>query len=109
MNKLKIGKRTAANILAALRFWQEEMLDNGGVFAARERYKDHFEGVEPYTSREIDQLCERVNTAEDTFGTFVKKIASLKLNYEMDEAGVEGRNSCLNHLILEARQILTNS
>ena len=48
-----------ATVLAALRFWQDEMGPHphkGGC------YPEHFDDHEPLGADEIDALCERLNT-----------------------------------------------
>ena len=48
--------RQAATVLAALRFWQQNLGKDGLLPIA-----DHFEDEKPLTSTEIDRLCERIN------------------------------------------------
>jgi hypothetical protein len=60
-----MNDRETATVLAALRFWQEEILDDGGIFAARRKSPDHFNGVEPLCGKEVDALCERINLGEE--------------------------------------------
>lgn len=52
-----------ATVLAALRYWQDEMSPHACATA----YPEHFAGgVEPLTSREIDDLCARLNHPGET-------------------------------------------
>jgi len=106
MRILRVGKRATANILAALRFWQEELVQDCGAYAARSRFPDHFHDVEPYDSDEIDQLCEAINAAEDKLTAFVEMIARLKLTREIENPNLEN-DEAMNRLITEARQLLT--
>jgi hypothetical protein len=56
MKMPELSLRELATVLAALRFWQEEMCpDPAGC------YPEHFEGTTPLDAREIDDLCERLN------------------------------------------------
>jgi hypothetical protein len=51
-----------ATILAALRYWQENITAGMCVFPAA---FDHFDdGTEPLNAREIDELCEAINLGE---------------------------------------------
>ncbi len=49
-----------ATVLAALRLFQREYEDFSGD-AIREAWPDHFEGIEPLGTDDIDTLCERIN------------------------------------------------
>ena len=52
--------RELATVLAALRYWQQDLADNeeNGPISP-----EHFdEEVTPLTVEEIDELCERLNT-----------------------------------------------
>lgn len=51
---MNLNKRETATVLAALRYFQEQQPNLRG--------KLHFEEVDPLTSEQIDQLCERINT-----------------------------------------------
>ena len=64
----QLGSRAIANILAALRHWQEDVLEygnfvekDGGKQWAKLKMPDHFADEEPFTLSEIDQLCEHLN------------------------------------------------
>ena len=61
---MKLDKRETATILAALRLFQEE-LDHyeptEGHMAIDIGEREHFVDVEPLTSDEIDELCEKIN------------------------------------------------
>jgi len=50
--------RELATVLAALRYWQQDLAANDGAVPI----SDHFEdGVAPLTVEQIDDLCERLN------------------------------------------------
>jgi hypothetical protein len=50
--------RELTTVLAALRYWQQELAASGG----KPPIRDHFEdGATPLTGEEIDDLCERLN------------------------------------------------
>ncbi len=55
--RIEVSQRDIAQLLAALRNWQTDCLneDLGEAFAG------HFEDHEPLTDVEIDDLCERLN------------------------------------------------
>jgi hypothetical protein len=53
--------RELATVLAALRFWQDEM---GPHPHAGGCYPERFDGVEPLDARGIDDLCERLSTTK---------------------------------------------
>ncbi len=56
MNELT--DRELATILAALRYWQDEMSPH----ASADAYPEYFAGgIEPLTPEEIDDLCCRLN------------------------------------------------
>ena len=50
--------RELATVLAALRYWQQDLEANDGPPISGEFFAD----CEPLTSEEIDELCERLNT-----------------------------------------------
>lgn len=54
---MKLTDRELATVLAALRYWQQDLAENpdGPI-------SEHFESHSPLTSDEIDALCERLNT-----------------------------------------------
>ncbi len=56
---LRFTERELATVLAALRYWQQDLAaneDEGPILP------DHFEeGLAPLTVAEIDDLCERLN------------------------------------------------
>ena len=56
---MKLSDRELATVLAALRYWQDEMApyEDGST-------SEHFQEVTPLTTKEIDDLCERLNTGE---------------------------------------------
>jgi hypothetical protein len=50
--------RELATVLAALRYWQQDLLANEG----EPPISEHFEGGNtPLDAEEIDELCERLN------------------------------------------------
>jgi hypothetical protein len=53
----EFSDRDAAQVLAALRNWQTDSLNEDLVDA----FAGHFEDHEPLTDEEIDGLCERIN------------------------------------------------
>jgi hypothetical protein len=56
---VRLSDRELATVLAALRYWQEDLAKNGdeGPIAV-----EHFdEANTPLTVEEIDDLCERLN------------------------------------------------
>ena len=59
MTQVELSEREIAQVLAALRNWQTDSLneDLGDAFAG------HFEEHEPLGDEEIDALCERLNFA----------------------------------------------
>jgi hypothetical protein len=56
-----LNDRELAIVLASLRFWQDEMSPHPHASGC---YPEHFDGIEPLTSDEIDALCERLNAAK---------------------------------------------
>lgn len=56
-----LTERELATVLAALRYWQDEM----SPYASATAYPEHFDGVEPLNSREIDDLCQRLDTTQE--------------------------------------------
>ena len=55
---MTLDSREIATVLAALRFWQDQIaLDN-----PLDLSPDHFLGDEPLTDKEIDDLCEYLNS-----------------------------------------------
>jgi hypothetical protein len=57
----ELTDRELATVLAALRFWQDEM---GPHPHASGCYPEHFDGIEPLDAQEIDDLCDRLNTTQ---------------------------------------------
>ena len=51
-----LNPRETATVLAALRYFQANHSD------AVEACSTHFNGVNPMTDKQIDSLCERINT-----------------------------------------------
>jgi hypothetical protein len=58
---IEISQRELAQLLAALRNWQTDTLNEDLADA----FAGHFEDFEPMTDDEIDALCERLNFAGD--------------------------------------------
>jgi hypothetical protein len=58
----RLTDRELATVLVALRFWQEEVLEEG-TGEIPERFLGHFEDDAPLDFGEVDELCERLNTA----------------------------------------------
>ena len=57
--QIELTGSEAAQIMAALRNWQTDSLNEDLV----EAFAGHFEDHEPLTDDEIDALCERLNFA----------------------------------------------
>jgi len=57
--QVELSDREIAQLLAALRNWQTDSLNEDLV----EAFAGHFEQHEPLSDDEIDQLCERLNFA----------------------------------------------
>jgi predicted DNA-binding transcriptional regulator YafY len=55
-----LTEQELATVLAALRHWQQSLRREHGRVAAW----PHFEDQEPLTLREIDELCERLNSSD---------------------------------------------
>ena len=66
---VQLSDRELAQMLAALRNWQIDALNEDLV----EAFSGHFEDHEPLTDEEIDALCERLNFAGE--GQVVKGAA----------------------------------
>ena len=58
--KVELSDREIAHVLAALRNWQIDALNEDLV----DTFAGHFEDYEPLTDEEIDVLCERINFGE---------------------------------------------
>ena len=58
--RIELSDREIAQVLAALRNWQTDALNED----LAEAFAGHFEEHEPLTDDEIDALCERLNFAE---------------------------------------------
>ena len=58
--QIELSDRDIAQLLAALRNWQTDSLNED----LAEAFAGHFEDHEPLTDEEIDDLCERLNFAE---------------------------------------------
>ena len=57
----EVNGREVAQLLAALRNWQTDSLNEDLV----EAFAGHFEDHAPLDDDEIDALCERLNVAEE--------------------------------------------
>jgi len=58
--QIELTEREAAQLMAALRNWQIDALNEDLV----EEFAGHFEDHPPLSDEEIDALCERLNFAE---------------------------------------------
>ena len=58
--QVEISEREVAQLLAALRNWQIDALNED----LAESFSGHFEDYEPLADDEIEELCERLNFAE---------------------------------------------
>jgi predicted transcriptional regulator len=58
--QIEVSDRDIAQLLAALRNWQVDGLNED----LAEAFAGHFEDQEPLSDDEIDQLCERLNFAD---------------------------------------------
>jgi hypothetical protein len=54
---IQLTDRELATVLAALRYWQQDLAENDGPIS------EHFADVTPLSVEEIDDLCERLNCA----------------------------------------------
>ena len=57
--QIEVADREIAQLLAALRNWQTDALNED----LAEAFATHFEDYEPLSDEEIDSLCERLNFA----------------------------------------------
>ena len=56
---VRLSNRELATILAALRYWQQDLANDEGEGPIS---PDHFDDqITPLTAEEIDELCERLN------------------------------------------------
>jgi hypothetical protein len=67
--QIELSERERAHVLAALRNWQIDSLNED----LAEAFAGHFEGHEPLSDDEIEALCERLNFAGE--GQVVKGAA----------------------------------
>ncbi len=58
--QVELSHREIAQVLAALRNWQTDALNEDLVDA----FARHFEDHAPLSDEEIDDLCERINFAD---------------------------------------------
>jgi predicted transcriptional regulator len=59
--QIELSDREVAQLLAALRNWQTDALNED----LAEAFAGHFEEHQPLTDAEIDALCERLNFADE--------------------------------------------
>ena len=59
--QVELSPREVAHLLAALRNWQTDSLNEDLV----EAFAGHFEDHEPLSDEEIDALCEHLNFAAE--------------------------------------------
>jgi len=59
----KLDKSDVATILAALRMFQDKYRDMDAA-AIRRDWPEHFEGIEPLGTDDIETLCEEINFGE---------------------------------------------
>ena len=59
--QIELSEREVANVLAALRNWQTDSLNE----ELADAFAGHFEDHEPLGDDEIDALCERLNFADE--------------------------------------------
>ena len=57
--QVELSERDVAQLLAALRNWQTDSLNEDVAYI----FEGHFEDHEPLNDEEIDGLCERLNFA----------------------------------------------
>ena len=60
MNDWIENERELATVLAALRYWQNDLRDDPEMFRSLSG-SGHFTVVEPLTCEQIDTFCERLN------------------------------------------------
>jgi hypothetical protein len=63
---IELNALERATVLAALRFWQDEMLGhrNEQTDLARSGFPEHFADHDPLTYTEVNALCERQNVGD---------------------------------------------
>ena len=59
--QVELNEREIAQVLAALRNWQVDALNED----LADTFAGHFEDHEPLSDEEIDDLCERINFGDD--------------------------------------------
>ena len=59
--QVELNEREIAQVLAALRNWQVDALNEN----LAETFASHFEDHEPLSDEEIDALCERINFGDE--------------------------------------------
>jgi len=71
----RLTERELATVLAALRHWQRAVPEKD----AQSYSPLHFKAVQPLSHREIDSLCERLNTGNttDPFRDAIDQIRSI--------------------------------
>ena len=58
---MNLTNRETATVLAALRYWQRDF----GAAGGKTVFPDHFYDCKPLTAKQIDTLCERINTPDE--------------------------------------------
>ncbi len=62
-NTIQLDTREMATVLAALRMWQFHHGDKKSAHEVPTIFREHFDGNDPLTAKQIDGLCERLNLA----------------------------------------------
>src|SRR5581483_4115274 len=95
-----------ATVLAALRYWQEDFGIAGGAL----RMPLHFNDCDPLTSKEIDDLCERINVVEgdDAEGMerFVREIADDETRCTCADESYFGEDHTSNCVFANAHELI---
>lgn len=88
---MNISNKETATILAALRYWQQDLDAND-----EPPISDHFYDEEPLTSCEIDVLCEHINATESRALTLAEKFFYEHAGYSRapNETEEQARTKC---------------
>ncbi len=78
---MKLNKQETATVLAALRHFQTQ---HRHVSPEYLKSLDHFEDVDPMTSIEIDELCERLNFASAPNPNVIRAVLDIEYESEPD-------------------------
>jgi len=114
----KAKQENTATILAALRMFQQRYEDKDAI-AIRRDWPEHFGGVDPLSTEDIDALCEEINAGNGAIRNaprpqsgpdllkFVRLISRMKTEEEFgdDAPPSEDWISTLNDLIAQAREL----